>query len=111
LFKNHYEGERNIEDAIGLFGDVERRRAIDSPIPVFISDNWDPFEEGLVNVYGFLETPDYTGIGRKPYPVLVPYPSLKYAKVCKKRRNGRVIKVVKRIVFGDPKEVMKLLVL
>lgn len=92
-----------------MFSDVERRRAIDSPIPVFTSDNWDPFEEGLVNVYGFLETPQYAGIGRKPYPVLIPYPSLKYAKVCKKRRNGRVIEVVQDIVFGDPTEVMKLL--
>lgn len=92
-----------------MFSDVERRRAIDSPIPVFTSDNWDPFEEGLVNVYGFLETPQYAGIGRKPYPLLIPYPSLKYAKVCKKRRNGRVIEVVQDIVFGDPAEVMKLL--
>lgn len=92
-----------------MFSDVERRRAIDSPIPVFTSDNWDPFEEGLVNVYGFLETPQYAGIGRKPYPVLIPYPSLKYAKVCKKRRNGRVVEVIQDIVFGDPTEVMKLL--
>lgn len=92
-----------------MFSDVERRRAIDSPIPVFTSDNWDPFEEGLVNVYGFLETPQYAGIGRKPYPILIPYPSLKYAKVCKKRRNGRVVEVIQDIVFGDPTEVMKLL--
>jgi hypothetical protein len=34
---------------------------------------------------------------------------LKYAKVCKIRRNGRVIEVVQEIVFGDPAEVMKLL--
>jgi len=27
----------------------------------------------------------------------------------KKRRNGRVIEVVRDIVFGDPAEVMKLL--
>jgi hypothetical protein len=73
------------------------------------SDNWDPFEEGLVNVYGYLETPRFAGIGMKPYPVFVPYPNLKYAKVCKKRRNGRVIKVVQHVVFGNPKEVMKLL--
>jgi hypothetical protein len=88
---------------------VERRRAIDSLIPVFTSDNWDPFEEGLVNVYGFLETPHYAGKGRKPYSVLVPYPSLKYAKVCKKRRDDRIIEVVQHVVFGDPEEVMKLL--
>ena len=47
--------------------------------------------------------------GRKPYPVLVPYPNLKYAKVSKIRRNGRVIEVVQSVVFGEPKEVMKLL--
>jgi IS1 family transposase len=109
LFISHHEGKRNTEDAIELFSDVERRRAIDSPIPVFTTDNWDPFEEGLVNVYSFLETPYYSGIGRKPYSVLIPYPSLKYAKVCKKRRNGRVVEVVQEVVFGDPVEVMEAL--
>jgi hypothetical protein len=109
LFISHQEGERSTENAIRLFNGVERRRAVDSPIPVFTSDNWDSFEEGLVNVYGFLETPLYAGIGRKPYPALIPYPSLKYAQVCKNRRNGRVIEVVQRVVFGDPAEVVKLL--
>jgi hypothetical protein len=109
LFISHQEGERSTENAIRLFNGVERRRAVDSPIPVFTSDNWASFEEGLVNVYGFLETPLYAGIGRKPYPALIPYPSLKYAQVCKNRRNGRVIEVVQRVVFGDPAEVVKLL--
>ncbi|MDF0594099.1 hypothetical protein P0O24_10955, partial [Methanotrichaceae archaeon M04Ac] len=48
-------------------------------------------------------------IGRKPNPVLVPYPNLKYAKVCKKRKNGRIIEVIQRIVYGNPEEVMRLL--
>lgn len=109
LFLCHCEGKRTADDCIRLFRDIERRRAIDSPIPVFTSDNWDPFEEGLLNVYGFLETPSYGGIGRKPNPVLVPYPNLKYAKVCKKRKNGRLIEVVRRIVYGNPSEVMRLL--
>ena len=103
------EGKRTANDCIELFRDVERRRAIDSPIPVFTSDNWDPFEEGLLNVYGFLETPPYCGIGRKPDPILVPYPNLKYAKVCKKRKNGRLIEVMQHIVYGDPKEIRQLL--
>jgi IS1 family transposase len=29
--------------------------------------------------------------------------------VCKRREKGRVVEVVQRIVFGDPKEVMGLL--
>ena len=51
LFLSHHEGKRTIEDAQELFKDVERRRSIASPIPVFTSDNWSPFEEGLVSVY------------------------------------------------------------
>jgi hypothetical protein len=107
LFICHHEGDRSTEAAISLFRDVERRRSIHSPIPVFTSDNWDPFEEGLVNVYGYLETPHYNGIGRKPLPILIPYPSLKYAQVCKQREKGRVVEVIQRVVFGNPDELMK----
>ena len=109
LFICHHEGDRSTEAAISLFKDVERRRSIRSPIPVFTSDNWDPFEEGLVNVYGYLETPHYNGIGRKPLPILIPYPSLKYAQVCKQREKGRVVEVIQRVVFGNPDELMKAL--
>jgi IS1 family transposase len=109
LFVSHHEGDRTTEDAINLFRDVERRRSIHSPIPVFTSDNWDPFEEGLINVYGFLETPAYQGIGRKPLPMLLPNPNLKYAQVCKRKERGRVVEVVQRVVFGDPGEVLRLL--
>ena len=35
LFICHHEGDRSTESAISLFRDVERRRAIRSPIPVF----------------------------------------------------------------------------
>ena len=89
--------------------DVEKKRSIHSSIPVFTSDNRDSFEEGLINIYGFLETPTYQGLGRKPLQVLLPYPNLKYAQVCKRREESRVVEVVQRIVFGDPREVMGLL--
>ncbi|MCZ7381675.1 MAG: IS1 family transposase [Candidatus Methanoperedens sp.] len=109
LFISHHEGDRTTEDAIDLFIDVERKRSIHSPIPVFTSDNWDSFEEGLLNVYGFLETPAYQGIGRKPLPLLLPYPHLKYAQVCKRKEKGRVTEVVQRVVFGEPDDVLRLL--
>jgi hypothetical protein len=109
LFICHHEGDRSTDAAINLFRDVERRRSIHYPIPVFTSDNWDPFEEGLVNVYGYMETPRYNGIGRKPLPKLIPYPSLKYAQVCKQKEKGRVVEVIQRVIFGDPDEVMEAL--
>lgn len=109
LFVSHHDGGRTTEDAIALFRDVEQRRSIHSPIPVFTSDNWDAFEEGLVNIYGYLENPPYKGTGRRPLPILVPYPDLKYAQVCKRKKYGQVIEVVQRVIFGDPDEVMKAL--
>ena len=36
---------------------VEQMRSKSSLTPVFTSDDWDPFEEGLVNIYGILEVP------------------------------------------------------
>jgi hypothetical protein len=89
--------------------DVEKKRSIHSSIPVSSSDNWDSFEEGLINIYGSLETPTYQGVGRKPLQVLLPYFNLKYVQVYKRREKGRVVEAVQRIVFGDPKEVMGLL--
>jgi len=109
LFISHHEGKRTIEDAQELFKDVERRRSIASPIPVFTSDNWSPFEEGLVSVYSFLENPSYRGKGRKPLPLMIPYPNLKYARVCKRRENNRIVEIVEEIVFGEPEEVLRLL--
>ncbi len=109
LFIAHHDGGRTTKDAIGLFQIVEQRRDHDSPIPVFVSDDWDPFEEGLLAVYGVLETPPYKGIGRKPPPVLVPHPNLKYAQVCKKREKNQVVATVQRVVFGNTDDVLEAL--
>ena len=109
LFLAHHEGGRTIEDALMLFSCIEAKRAMNSPIPVFTSDNWDSFETALVQTYGILETPEYSGRGRPPCPRLIPYEDLKYAQVCKIRKKGKVIKVVQRVIFGDEEEVLHLL--
>ena len=83
-------------------------RSASSPIPVFTSDGWDPFEEGLINVYDKIELPRYKGIGRKPLPKLVPFEDLKYVKVLKKVENY-VVETIQRIVFGDPEEIFEIL--
>lgn len=81
----HHEGKRSTKDAIELFNRIEKMRSASSPIPVFTSDDWGTFEEGLVNVYGKIDLPQYKGIGRKPLPKLIPFDDLKYVKVLKKR--------------------------
>ncbi len=109
LFISHHEGDRTADDAKELFEDIERKRNPDSQIPLFISDDWDPFEEALLNVYGNIEQPPYKGVGRKPNPVLTPKEDLKYAQVCKKREYGSIVGMVKRVVFGDLDDILNIL--
>jgi len=86
----HHEGKRSTQDAIELFTKVEKMRNASSPIPVFTSDDWDAFEEALINVYGKIETLQYKGIGRKPLPKPIPLKDLKYVKVLKKKIKNYV---------------------
>ncbi len=109
LFISHHEGGRTIKDTIELFNDIESRRKLTSSIPIFTSDNWNAFEEGILNIYSTLVQPPYKGIGRKPCPIRIPFQSLKYAQVCKKRVKGRVVEVIQKVIFGDPEEVSQLL--
>jgi hypothetical protein len=105
----HHEGKRSTKDAIELFNGVEKMRNTSSPIPVFISDDWDAFEEGLLNVYGKMELPQYKGIGRKPLPKLVPLDGLKYIKVLKEKVKNYVVETIQSIIFGDPEEIFEML--
>ena len=105
----HHEGGRTVEDATALFMELERKRAIGLPLPVFVSDDWEAFANALLKVYGIIETPEYKGIGRKPGPVLVPPPYLKYAQIVKNKTNDEVAGMSQRVVYGDPKEVIELL--
>ena len=89
--------------------DIEKKRDIESPLPIFVSDDWDPFEEGLRRVYSTTEMPAYCGRGRPPKPQLVPLPSLKYAQVIKKKRKNRVVETLGRVVYGDEDEVRRAL--
>ena len=109
LFLCHHEGSRTSEDAMELFAMVEHMRSKSSLTPVFTSDDWDPFEEGLLNIYGTLEVPPYKGIGRKPLPRLIPPEDLKYVKIEKKKVGEKVVETLKNIVFGNKKDILKML--
>jgi hypothetical protein len=108
LFLFHHEGKRSAEDSIELFNGVEKMRSASSPIPIFTSDDWDAFEEGLINVYGKIELPQYEGIGRKPLPKMVPLDYLKYVKILKKKVKNYVVETIQRIIFGNSDEIFEM---
>ena len=73
----------------------------DGRIPLFTSDQIGHLEEALLRVYGRWETPKYQGRGRPPKPRLVPPPDLVYIQLVKEKKGNRVVRVYKRLVFGE----------
>jgi hypothetical protein len=65
------------------------------------SDEHAPYETSLHEVYGVEQPrPKRPGPGRPPKPVKVVPPELCYATVRKRREKGRVVEVVRTVVFG-----------
>jgi len=50
LFISHHEGGRSTDDATELFSYLESKRSNTTPIPLFTSDDWDPFKAALLPV-------------------------------------------------------------
>jgi hypothetical protein len=65
------------------------------------SDEHAPYETAIRDVYGIEQPrPRRPGPGRPPKPVKVLPPDLCYATVRKRREKGRVVEVVRTLVFG-----------
>lgn len=101
-----HSGERTQEEAQQFIQQIKDNS--NGQPPYFESDGWF-YEEVLGEVYGSLEEVPYKGIGRKPLPIQVPDPCLKYAQVVKERKNGKVVGVTTRIVLGDELEILEII--
>ena len=65
------------------------------------SDEHAPYETSIREVYGVEQPrPRRPGPGRPPKPVKIVPPGLCYATVRKRREKGRVVEVVRIVVFG-----------
>jgi hypothetical protein len=65
------------------------------------SDEHAPYETSIHEVYGVKQPqPRRPGPGRPPKPKKVVPPELCYATVRKRREKGRVVEVVRTLVFG-----------
>jgi hypothetical protein len=92
------------EAAIEVFQTLKRRGHPDAPPPT-ASDGLDGIREAMVEVYG--KVPEYAGRGRPPTRKR-PQPGRKYLQVVKQRKNGRVVRTEKRVIYGDEAEVLHL---
>ena len=73
--------------------------------PPTISDGWGGIAEAMVEVYG--QVPEYQGIGRPP-ELKRPGPGWQYVQMVKQRKNGRVVGIKVRVIYGDPEATLEL---
>ncbi len=101
-------GKRTTEYAIQLVKEVKR---VTISIPdLFSSDQLSQYPAALLQEYGrYVYPPHKPGPGRLPKPRLVPSPELRYVQVVKKYKQNRVVEVTRKVVFGDPEEIDRIL--
>jgi IS1 family transposase len=106
LVLSHVVGERSQKIADQLVANTARRLG---SMPLFVTDGLKLYTNALSKQYGKLEHFAPTGKrGRPRGPRLIIDELLKYAQVIKMRAEGRLKKVIKRIIFGeniDPKMI------
>jgi hypothetical protein len=79
---------------------------ISDKIPLFVTDGLKFYREAILKQFGVLEEFPATGKrGRPKIPKFVPSDGLRYAQVVKKRVNGVLEKVEKKIIFGNPLDI------
>jgi IS1 family transposase len=101
-------GKRTLPYAISLIKDVKR---VTKRIPaLFSSDQLDQYAKALLQVYGTIVYPTRKpGPGRPPNPRILPSKDLNYVQVVKLYKEYRVVKVSRKVVFGDPKSIERIL--
>ena len=93
-------GKRTAENTETLIEEVKKRTG-ERPDIFFTSDEHAPYEGAIKKVYGVKVTPPKKpGPGRKPNPATVVPPELCYATVRKTRKEGRVVQVIRKLIFG-----------
>jgi IS1 family transposase len=71
-------------------------------IPVYVTDGLDFYKVALLNRYGIqIEYPKTGKRGRPRNPKIVPPDDLKYAQVVKMKKERKLKKVKKKVIFGE----------
>ena len=93
-------GERTTESVQELVTDVKER--LDGRVPELITtDEYSAYEGAILEAFGTEVVPPRTGKpGRPRKPYKVAPAGLRYATVHKTRKKGRVVDVVRRVIFG-----------
>jgi IS1 family transposase len=94
---------RNVEALVADF----KERTEGRPMNLITSDEHKPYQQAILRAYGEEIVPERTGKpGRPRASHYEPSPDLKYATVHKTRKDGRVVNIAFRVIFGTVAAVM-----
>ncbi len=94
------------EAAIEAFEQLKQRGGHRHSPPPLVSDGWGGYDEAMVEVWG--KVPEYRGRGRPPTNKR-PGADWQYLQMVKQRENGRVMGIKAKTIYGEEREVLKLL--
>jgi IS1 family transposase len=102
-------GARDAEAVEEVVGEVKGRTG-GGVLGLVTSDDYPAYETALLNAYGQEVATTATGRpSRKMVPAKVPPAGMNYATVEKRRKKGRVVEIVTRVVFGTMAAVQSIL--
>ena len=103
LIIRHLKGERTLEYCRRFIKDLASRL---KNKPLFTSDELDHYADALLEQYHTVEKPEATGRpGRPRKPRKVIDPDLDYAIVHKVRKDKRLVRVERRVIYGDTRRI------
>ena len=102
-------GKRTLENLRKLTQAVHCKS--DGHVPLFTTDEYSAYLDALLWEYGQLARVDREGLVGRPnkYCYLIPNHALKYAKVKKTRRNGRIEAIETEVSIGTERKVQQIL--
>lgn len=99
-------GDHTEEEAVGLLAHL-RARLAQSCLPWLTSDSLPHYVQAILRVFGVWVQPLRRGKrGPHPKPHQVPPEDLRYATVHKHRKQGRVVSVTTKVIYGRKKEFL-----
>jgi IS1 family transposase len=107
LIINFFIGQRTLDDCRSFINDLLCHIRTK---PLFTSDELPHYETVLAEQFSHLEAQPKTGKrGRPKKPKPLMDPEFKYATVHKVRQNGKVVKVERNSVFGNPDSIEEII--
>ena len=83
-----------------------KKRTGGRKLALISSDEYKPYTKAILKYYGDVVQPERNGkVGRLPKPIMLAPKGLNYVVVHKTRKNGKVITIEPKIIFGEEEDI------